>query len=124
MVKFHSIARVQRKPRAAPFRCLYSGCASDPFTFTFANIGNVTSYLSEQNCLISSASPGSCAMNWLHGKPRTTSPRSLYVRYSSSNPLYCPVKPHLLATFTTSSTFPRYGASVVAVPSMAVTGMS
>jgi len=28
------------------------------------------------------------------------------VRYSSSRPLYCGVKPHLLAVFTMSSTLP------------------
>ena len=106
-MKFHLIACVQRNPRAAPFRYLYSGWAPFPFTSTFANIGKVTLYLRLQNDWMSASSPDSCHKNWLHGNPSTTSPRSLYCLYSSSRPAYCPTKPHLLATFTTSSTFPR-----------------
>ena len=40
------------------------------------------------NMQISSAVPGSCFANWLQGNPRTTKPRSLYLRYTSSRPAY------------------------------------
>jgi hypothetical protein len=56
---------------------------------------------------MASASPGSCSPNWLQGKPRTTKSRSLKLRYSSSRPVYCGVKPHWLAVFTMSRTLPR-----------------
>ena len=55
---------------------------------------------------MSASVPGSCPPNWLQGNPSISSPWSLYLSYTSCNPLYCGVKPHLLATFTIRSAFP------------------
>jgi hypothetical protein len=43
-------------------------------TSVFSYSGNVTPYVIEQNCWISSAVPGSCSPNWFDGKPTTENP--------------------------------------------------
>src|SRR5689334_7754588 len=77
-----------------------------PFTSIFSNIGKVTPYEVEQNSAISSAVPGSCPPNWLHGKPTTESPREANCSCSFSSAVYCGVSPHLDATLTTSRAAP------------------
>src|SRR5436190_19023980 len=100
-------------------------CRPGPFTSIFSNIGKVTPYEVEQNSAISSAVPGSCPPNWLHGKPTTVSPREANCSCSFSRAVYCGVSPHCEATFTTSSVAP--GAVVPSEessPSSVFTGMS
>src|SRR6266566_547734 len=81
-------------------------CRPGPFTSIFSNMGKVTPYDVEQNSAISSAVPGSCPPNWLHGKPTTEKPREANCSCSFSRAVYCGVSPHLEATFTTSSAEP------------------
>src|SRR6478609_4322937 len=105
LVKFHLIDDPKR-PDFSRFRYSYSGCALPPLTSILANIGNVTSYLLSQNASIALASPGSCAPNWLQGKPSTAKPRGDRSRCRASRPLYCGVNPQALAVLTISSTWP------------------
>mmetsp|Transcript_47997 Transcript_47997/g.88346 ORF Transcript_47997/g.88346 Transcript_47997/m.88346 type:complete len:335 (+) Transcript_47997:547-1551(+) len=84
----------------APFKNSNSGNRSLPLTSTFANTGNVTPYLLFTNSWILLSSPGSCDMNWLHGKAMTCSPAAPNLSCSFCNPSYCPVKPHLDAVLT------------------------
>src|SRR5499425_1809107 len=81
-------------------------CRPGPFTSIFSNIGKVTPYEVEQNSAISSAVPGSCPPNWLHGKPTTANPRDANCSCSFSSAVYWGVSPHLEATFTTSRALP------------------
>src|SRR6516162_2712609 len=78
-------------------------CRPGPFTSIFSNIGKVTPYDVEQYSAISSAVPGSCPPNWLHGKPTTDSPREANCSCSFSRAVYRAVSPHGVATFPTSS---------------------
>src|SRR5437588_5447523 len=50
-----------------------------------------------------------------------TKPRSAYFLYTASNPVYCGVNPHLLATFTIMTTLPLYCDRWVSLPSMSLT---
>src|SRR4051794_41358416 len=64
-------------------------------------------------------------MNWLHGKPTTVNPRGPYSSCSASSWVYCGVRPHLLATLTTSAGRPPVSApKVVCSPCSVVTGAS
>ena len=72
---------------------------------------------SSRNSEISSGVPGSCPMNWLHGKPRTRSPRPSNLSDSAWKASYCGVNPHLDATLTMSSALPWCSARVVSSPS-------
>ena len=69
------IRPIPKNPGFSFFRNWYSGCACGPFTSILAKMGKVTPYSLPQNALISSALPGSCPPNWLHGNPSTSSPR-------------------------------------------------
>ena len=100
-------------------------CRPGPFTSIFSNMGKVTPYDVEQNSAISSAVPGSCPPNWLHGKPTTVSPREANCSCSFSRAVYCGVSPHCDATFTTSSAAPGAVApSEESSPARVFTGMS
>src|SRR3954467_5942894 len=57
---------------------------------------------------MSEAVPGSCFPNWLQGTPTMANPWLPNFSCSASSGLYCGVLPHLLATFTSSTTFPLY----------------
>src|SRR5204863_4400970 len=107
----------------SPVSASYSGWRSGPLTCNLSNIGKLTSYLLEQNSLISSFVPGSCEPKSLQGKPSTLKPLSLYSRWSASRALYCGVSPHLEATFTTKSTLPSYDFKEVDLPSMSLSGI-
>src|SRR5829696_5934368 len=64
-------------------------------------------------------------MNWLQGTPTTVNPRGPNSSCSASSAAYCGVRPHLLATFTTSAGVPPVSSrSVVAAPWRVVTGTS
>src|SRR3954469_13494365 len=52
--------------------------------------------------------PGSWPRNLLHGTPTIARPSFANFSCSSSSGLYCGVLPHLLATFTSSTTLPLY----------------
>src|SRR5690606_24736628 len=77
-----------------------------------------------QNVAISSGEPGSCAPNWLQGKPRTAKPRSAYFSCSASRPLYCGVRPHFEATFTSNSALPSWAARLEGSPDSVLIGWS
>src|SRR5580693_828927 len=100
------------------------GCRADPFTSIFSNIGKVIPYVAEQNVAISSAVPGSCPPNWLHGKPTTANPRSANCSCKASRPAYCGVSPHLEATFTTRSVLPSSSPRDDGWPARVLTGKS
>src|ERR1700677_1700781 len=70
--KFHLTSPGNGAPD--PVNAVYNGCCSAPFTCSFSNSGNVTSYFDEQNVLISCADPGSCDAKSLHGNPSTVNP--------------------------------------------------
>src|ERR1035441_5238107 len=101
---------------SASISALYSGSVAGPVTVIFENIGNSTPNVALQNVAISSFDPGSCAPKSFAGKPSTTNPWSLNRAYNCSSPSYCFVNPHLDATFTTSSTLPRYAANETTAP--------
>src|SRR4051794_35044084 len=64
-------------------------------------------------------------MNWLHGKPTTVNPRGPNSSCNASSCVYCGVRPHLLATLTTSAAPPPVRAPrVVSSPWSVVTGRS
>ena len=63
-------------------------------------------------------------MNWLHGKPSTENPRSAYFSWIFSRPVYCGVRPHFEATFTTSVTLPFCSDSMSGLPSRVLIGRS
>src|SRR5258708_9685589 len=105
-VKFHLMSPANCGSDVGSVRNVYSGVLSSPFTDTFDIIGKLTLYFELQNFLISSSVPGSCDMKLFAGTPTITSPRSLYFSYSPSSAVYCGVNPHLLATFTSSTTLP------------------
>src|SRR3954451_5899730 len=73
---------------------------------------------------MSSALPGSCAPNWLHGIPTTEKPCSPKRSYRFSRPSYCGVRPQNDATLTSSVTLPFWSASTPASPSIEVIGTS
>jgi hypothetical protein len=79
---------------------LYKSQAPSPFTSTLENNWKLQLYLLFANSRISSSLPGSCAPNWLQGKPRTF--RSSRSFSNAHRPVYCPVRPHWLARFITS----------------------
>src|SRR5271165_956369 len=89
-------------------------------------MGKLTPYVVEQNSAISSALPGSCPPNWLHGKPTTDRPRAANCSCSCSSAVYCGVSPHLDATFTTSTAEPGETTepSEDSWPARVFTGMS
>src|SRR5450830_1404563 len=111
------------KPGACFFNCTNSGWAALPLTSIFLNNGKLTPKFSSQNSEIAPSLPGSCLPNWLHGNPSTTKPWSLYCCQSCSKPLYCGVKPHLLAVLTTRKALPAKSAKVFCSPLMVVQGM-
>jgi hypothetical protein len=65
-------------------------------------MGKVTPWVAEQKPSISAGAPGSWPATWLHGTPTTVSPRPPYSCCSASSWVCCGVRPHRLATFTTS----------------------
>src|SRR5690606_656437 len=124
LVKFHLMPWLPSRPGARFFSCTNSGWAPAPLTSTFLNSGKLTPKFSSQNSEMAPSSPGSCLPNWLQGKPNTTTPLSLYCCQTFSRPLYCGVKPHLLAVLTTSTALPPKSAKVFCSPLMVVTGIS
>src|SRR5471032_2724814 len=111
------------KPGACFLSCTNSGWASLPLTSIFLNSGKLTPKFNSQNSEIAPSLPGSCLPNWLQGNPSTTSPWSLYCCQSCSRPLYCGVKPHLLAVLTTKMALPAKSAKVFCSPLIVVHGM-
>src|SRR5690606_6045457 len=124
LVKFHLMPWLPSTPGARCFSWTKSGWAPGPLTSTFRNRGKLTPKFSSQNSEMAPSSPGSCLPNWLQGKPSTTRPRSRYCCQRLSRPLYCGVKPHLLAVLTTNSALPAKSARVFCSPLMVVSGIS
>src|SRR5579862_1973311 len=87
-------------------------------TCSFAVIGKSTAKRVSQKVLISFSVPGSCAPKSFAGTPSTTSPLSRFSRQSFSSPSYCGVRPHWLATLTTSTALPLNCVIGNAPPSM------
>ena len=69
--KFQVISALSPSPGCSVLSHAYSGAAPSPLTSILLNIGKVTSYFDVANSRISASEPGSCAPNWLHGKPST-----------------------------------------------------
>ena len=104
-VKFQAISALPSGFGFSDFSHWYSSQALSPLTSIFEKMGKLASNLDVANSRICSSVPGSCAPNWLHGKPRTlTSPCSCNVH----RPAYCGVRPHWLAKLTISRTWSRY----------------
>ena len=118
--KFHLMSPAGAGLVSSPVRYLYSGSIPSPLTTILDIIGKVTLYLLVQNFSISSFVPGSCLPNSLAGMPMTTSPSFSYFSYSACSPSYCGVSPHLLATFTSSTTLPLYLDSSTGLPLMSL----
>ncbi len=74
--KFHWTSPASPSASASFVSSAYSGCRSPPLTSVFSSSGKLTPYVVEQKVWISSALPGSCPANWLHGTPSTVRPRS------------------------------------------------
>src|SRR5258705_9396000 len=88
------------------FSSLYRSHVPLPLTSIFSNSGKLTSYFDSQNSRICSLVPGSCAPNWLQGKPSTVKPLSSFSSCRSCNPAYCGVSPQRLATLATRQVLP------------------
>jgi len=100
LVKFQPISGLPSGLAFSDLSMLYKSQAPSPFTSTLENSWKLQLYLLFANSRISSSLPGSCAPNWLQGKPRTF--RSSRSFSNAHRPVYCPVRPHWLARFITS----------------------